>query len=49
VYTLDVPANAQTLTLPNNENVRILAITGSNEHSIVTPARPLYDTLERNP
>jgi alpha-mannosidase len=30
-YTIDVPANAQTLTLPNNEYVRILAITGSNE------------------
>jgi alpha-mannosidase len=45
-YTIDVPANAQTLTLPNNENVRILAITGSNERSGVKPAHPLYDTLE---
>jgi alpha-mannosidase len=48
-YTIDVPANARTLTLPNNENVRILAITGSNERSMVKPAQPLYDTLERNP
>ncbi len=31
VYTLDVPANARTLTLPNNDRVRIMAITGSNE------------------
>ncbi len=32
-YTIDVPANAKTLTLPNNDNVRILAITGSNERA----------------
>ena len=49
VYTLDVPANSKVLTLPNNDSVRILAITGSNESSMVRPAHPLYDTLERNP
>jgi alpha-mannosidase len=42
-YTIDVPANARTVTLPNNEYVRILAITGSNESTQVKPARPLYD------
>ncbi len=47
-YTLDVPANAKTLTLPDNYNVRILAITGSNERASIRPAQPLYDTLERN-
>jgi alpha-mannosidase len=47
VYTLDVPANARTLTLPDNDRVRIMAITGSNERSMVKPAYPLYDTLER--
>ena len=47
VYTFDVPADAQTLTLPNNDRVRILAITASNETSTVKPAHPLYDTLER--
>ena len=46
-YTIDVPAGAKTLTLPNNDNVRILAITASNERSSVKPAHPLYDTLER--
>ena len=30
-YTIDVPLGAKTLTLPSNEEVRILAITGSNE------------------
>jgi alpha-mannosidase len=47
VYTLDVAANAQTLTLPNNDRVRILAITGSDESAGVKPAHALYDTLER--
>jgi alpha-mannosidase len=46
-YTIDVPPGAKTLTLPNNDNVRILAITGSNERSGVKPAHPLYDTLEK--
>ena len=48
-YTIDIPAGATTLTLPSNDNVRIMAITGSNESARVTPAQPLYDTLERNP
>ena len=47
VYTIDVPANAQTLTLPNNDRVRIMAITGSHERSGVKPAHALYDTLEK--
>jgi alpha-mannosidase len=47
-YTIDVPVNARTLTLPNNEQVRILAITGSNEVAKVEPAQALYDTLERD-
>ena len=46
-YTIDVPPGAKTLTLPNNDNVRILAITGSNERGGVKPAHALYDTLER--
>ena len=49
VYTIDVPEGAKTLTLPTNDNVRIMAITVSNEPGSVKPAQPLYDTLERNP
>jgi len=49
VYAFDVPSNVQRLTLPDNDRVRILAITTSNEDSTVKPASPLYDTLERNP
>jgi len=47
VYELDVPLNARTWTLPNNDRVRILAISGSNDRERVEPAQPLYDTLER--
>jgi len=47
VYRLDVPPGAKTLTLPNNERIRILAITAADEDSAVIPAQPLYDTLER--
>jgi len=47
-YSLDVPPGAKTLTLPNNERIRILAITVSNELGQVRPAQPLYDTLERS-
>ena len=46
-YTIDLPAAAETLTLPDNDNVRILAITASNERNTVKPAHALYDTLER--
>ena len=47
VYELDVPANARTLTLPDNDQIRIMAISGSNERYTVKPAQSLYDTLER--
>ncbi len=47
-YRIDLPAGARTLTLPNNDRIRVLAITVANEPWVVTPAQPLYDTLERN-
>jgi alpha-mannosidase len=46
-YAIDVPANAKTLTLPDNDKIRILAITAANQRGRVSPAQPLYDTLER--
>jgi len=46
-YTINLPAGAKTLTLPNNERIRILAVTVANEVGEVHPAQPLYDTLER--
>jgi alpha-mannosidase len=46
-YPLDVPAGATTLTLPDNEKIRILAISVAQEGATAKPAQPLYDTLER--
>ena len=47
-YALDMPPGARTLTLPNNDRIRILAVTITDEPWVVTPVQPLYDTLERN-
>jgi alpha-mannosidase len=44
-YALDVPAGAKTLSLPNDERIRILAVTVADESPAVRPAQPLYDTL----
>ena len=47
-YVIDVPPGTQTLTLPDNERIRVMAITVADEPWRVTPAQPLYDTLERD-
>ena len=47
-YEIDIPANAKSLTLPENDKIRILAITAANDGERVRPAQPLYDTLERS-
>ncbi|MFZ0732167.1 MAG: glycoside hydrolase family 38 C-terminal domain-containing protein [Candidatus Sulfotelmatobacter sp.] len=44
-YALDIPAGANTLTLPQNETVRILAVSVANEDPTVIPVQPLYDVL----
>lgn len=44
-YALDLPPGATTLTLPDNERIRILALTVADEPWVVTPAQPLYDSL----
>ena len=46
-YALDIPAGAKTLTLPDDERVRVLAVTVSDEADAVRPAQPLFDWLER--
>ena len=47
-YAIDIPKGAKTLVLPDNERIRILAVSVADEPWVVTPAHPLYDTLERN-
>jgi alpha-mannosidase len=44
-YPIDVPANAKTLTLPDNDKIRILAVSVAAETAVISPAQPLYDTL----
>jgi hypothetical protein len=46
-YALEVPAGAATLTLPNDERIRVLAVTVSDEGPMARPAHPLFDTLQR--
>jgi alpha-mannosidase len=48
-YPIDFPPGARTLTLPDNDKIRIMAVTVTDEGAQVRPAQPLYDTLERTP
>jgi alpha-mannosidase len=44
-YGMDLPAGTRTLKLPNNDHIRILAISVAEENPVVKPAQPLYDVL----
>jgi len=46
-YAIDLPHGAHTLTLPDNDKIRVLAATVSDEDSSLVEAQPLYDTLIR--
>lgn len=48
VYSLDLPAGARTLTLPDNDRIRILAVSVVNDSPSLIPAAPLFDTLSRS-
>jgi alpha-mannosidase len=50
-YGLDIPAGARTLTLPNNPNLRVVAVTAAlDDHDATQPAHPLYDDFsDRKP
>jgi alpha-mannosidase len=45
VYPIDLPAGTKTIKLPDNNKVRILAISVADENPAVRPAQPLYDVL----
>jgi alpha-mannosidase len=42
-YPIDLPDGAKTLTLPDNDKIRVLAISVADENPEVKPAQPLYD------
>jgi alpha-mannosidase len=44
-YSMDLPAGSKTLQLPDNKDIRILAISVAEENPVVKPAQPLYDVL----
>ena len=44
-YAIDLPAGARTITLPRNDNIRILAISVADQGAKIKPAQPLYDVL----
>ncbi|MBB5055600.1 alpha-mannosidase [Granulicella aggregans] len=44
-YEIDLPEGAKTLKLPNNKNIRIMAVSVAQEGPKVMAARPLYDVL----
>ncbi|WP_263365497.1 alpha-mannosidase [Edaphobacter bradus] len=46
-YSIDLNGNERTLTLPNNDKIRILAVSVAEENPQLTPAQPLFDTLGR--
>lgn len=46
-YQIDVPTGTRTLTLPNDGNIRVLAISVADDYPSLKPASPLYDTLGR--
>lgn len=46
-YAIDLPAGAKTLTLPDNDKIRVLAVSVAETNPELKPAQPLYDTLER--
>jgi alpha-mannosidase len=44
-YTLDLPAGAKKITLPQNGKIRILAMSVARENPSTLPVQPLYDEL----
>ncbi|HWY21174.1 MAG TPA: glycoside hydrolase family 38 C-terminal domain-containing protein [Candidatus Acidoferrum sp.] len=44
-YPIDLPAGENSITLPDNDKIRILAISVADENAAVKPAQPLYDVL----
>ena len=48
-YEVDLPKGVKSVTLPNNDKIKIFAITvANNPNSDVTPLQPLYDDFRDN-
>jgi alpha-mannosidase len=44
-YGIDLPPGAKTIKLPENDKIRVLAISVADENPDLKPAEPLYDVL----
>ena len=44
-YPIEVSGSSKSLTLPNNDKIRIFAVSVVTEDPELTPAQPLYDTM----
>lgn len=44
-YRIDLPEGAKTVRLPNDPNVRVLAVSAAHEDTEMRPVQPLYDVL----
>jgi alpha-mannosidase len=48
-YEINLPKGAKSVTLPNNDKIKIFAVTvASNSNEDVTPLQPLYDDFKDN-
>jgi alpha-mannosidase len=47
-YSIEIPTGVRRLTLPNNDKLRIFAISVAKEGPKLAPAQPLYDTMGRS-
>jgi alpha-mannosidase len=48
-YPIDLPAGTRSITLPNNDKIRILALSVADENPELKPAQPLYDLFAPPP
>ncbi len=46
-YSVDLPAGATSVTLPQDDAIRILAMTAADQAPAVTSVSPLFDDLRR--
>jgi alpha-mannosidase len=44
-YPIDLPQGTKSIKLPQNDKIRILAISAAEENPAVKPTQPLYDVL----
>jgi alpha-mannosidase len=47
-YRIELSAGEQTITLPDNDKIRILAISTAEETPQLYPVQPLYDVLNKS-